>query len=180
MSNLNELGRLLAFVLRHRPDFIGIILDEHGWADVNELIEGINKQKYIDMTILEEVVANDNKGRYSFNEDMTKIRANQGHSINVDVELKEAIPPEILFHGTAEKYVSSIEKTGLLPKSRLYVHLSKDIDTAIEVGKRHGTPVIYEIDTAQMSNDGIKFYLSSNGVWLVKNVEVKYLKRINV
>jgi putative RNA 2'-phosphotransferase len=116
--------------------------------------------------------------RYSFNEDKTLIRANQGHSIPVDVELTELVPPMLLYHGTAEKYVESIDATGLIPKSRLYVHLSADYDTAIKVGTRHGSPVIYTVDATQMHEDGYKFYRSVNGVWLTKEVPTRYLTKM--
>ena len=129
------------------------------------------------MAVLEEIVETDNKQRYSFNEDKSLIRANQGHSIPVDVELEEKIPPEILWHGTGEKYVSSIDIQGLIPKSRLYVHLSKDSDTAVNVGKRHGRPVLFIVKSGDMYRDGYKFYLSRNGVWLTKNVPAKYLEK---
>lgn len=115
---------------------------------------------------------------YSFNENHTLIRANQGHSIPVDVELKKVVPPEILYHGSAEKYVKSIDEQGLIPKSRLYVHLSKDYETAVNVGKRHGNPVVYKIKSGLMSQDRIEFFLSENGVWLTKAVPVKYLEKI--
>lgn len=174
---LTDTSKFLSLILRHKPETIGITLDEHGWADVTELIKGISKTKEINMDILEEIVNTDEKQRYSFNEDKTKIRANQGHSINVDVELEEITPPEILWHGTGEKYTASIDEIGLIPKSRLYVHLSKDKDTAIKVGQRHGKPVLYTVNAAQMYMDGYKFYLSKNGVWLTKEVPVKYLKK---
>ena len=135
---LTDTSKFLSLVLRHKPDTIGISLDEHGWANVSELIESISKTRPFDMEMLEKIVQTDNKQRYSFNEDKTFIRANQGHSIPVDVELKKAIPPEFLYHGTGEKYVASIDKTGLIPKSRLYVHLSGDEDTAVKVGSRQG------------------------------------------
>lgn len=163
--------------MRHKPETMGISLDEHGWANVDELIEGIAKTREFNMDILEEVVKTDNKQRYSFNEDKTLIRANQGHSIPVDVELDEVEPPAELWHGTGEKYVESIEKMGLIPKSRLYVHLSKDSDTAINVGRRHGKPVLYTVKTGDMFKDGYKFFLSKNGVWLTKEVPVKYLEK---
>lgn len=163
--------------MRHKPETMGISLDEHGWANVDELIEGIAKTREFNMDILEEVVKTDNKQRYSFNEDKTLIRANQGHSIPVDVELDEVEPPAELWHGTGEKYVESIDKMGLIPKSRLYVHLSKDSDTANNVGRRHGKPVLYTVKTGDMFKDGYKFFLSKNGVWLTKEVPVKYLEK---
>lgn len=174
---ITDTSRFISLILRHKPETIGITLDEHGWANVKDLIEGIKKTRPIDMDMLEEIVRTDNKQRYSFNEDKTFIRANQGHSIPVDVELKKAVPPDILYHGTGEKYVSSIDKEGLLPKSRLYVHLSKDEETAVNVGKRHGKPVIYKVDARKMQEDGFEFFLSVNGVWLTKEVPVKYLTK---
>lgn len=127
------------------------------------------------MEQLEYIVLNNDKKRYSFNEDKSKIRARQGHSINVDVELKEAEPPEFLYHGTADRFLDSIMSDGLVPKSRLYVHLSKDEATAEKVGKRHGKPVVLKIETGRMAEDGFKFYLSENEVWLTKTVPPKYL-----
>jgi len=176
--DLKKTGIFISLILRHKPDVIGISLDEHGWANVQELINGINKTgKFsIDMSMLEEIVRTDNKQRYSFNEDRSKIRANQGHSINVDVELKEAVPPEILYHGTGEKYVDSINAEGLKPKSRLYVHLSKDVETAVTVGSRHGKPIVYTIASGEMYRHGHTFYLSENGVWLTKNVPIDFMK----
>ena len=168
-------------IRRHKPETIGISLDEHGWADVQELIDGINASgsDYLDMDVLEEIVRTDEKQRYSFNEDHTLIRANQGHSIPVDVELEEKNPPALLYHGTGEKYVSAIDEQGLIPKSRLYVHLSADIPTAKKVGSRHGKPVIYTIDCAKMTAEGYNFYLSTNKVWLTKKVPAKYLSKLS-
>jgi putative RNA 2'-phosphotransferase len=169
----------MSLILRHKPEVIEITLDEHGWASVNDLICGIEKNNPgFNMDILEQIVKTDNKQRYSFNDDKSLIRANQGHSVNVDVELKEKEPPEYLYHGTGEKYIKSINQDGLIPKSRLYVHLSKDIKTAENVGKRHGKEVVYRIDSRQMYRDGYKFYLSENGVWLTKKVPVKYLEMV--
>lgn len=177
--NLKDTSKYMSLILRHKPDAIGITLDEHGWANVDELIAGISKDNEFNMEILEEIVRTDEKQRYSFNEDKTLIRANQGHSIPVDVELEEKEPPEILYHGTGEKYVSSIDAQGLIPKSRLYVHLSKDEETAVKVGSRHGKPVIYIVKAKQMHDDGYKFFISANGVWLTKEVPVKYLEKQN-
>ncbi len=177
---LKQTSKYMSLILRHKPETIGITLDEHGWANVDELIEGISKTHEFDMDILEEIVRTDEKQRYSFNEDKTKIRANQGHSIQVDVELEEAEPPEELWHGTGEKFVAAIDEQGLIPKSRLYVHLSKDEETATKVGSRHGKPVLYIVCSGQMFRDGYKFYLSKNGVWLTKEVPVRYLKKVVV
>ena len=170
MSSLRDISKYICFVLRHHPEDIDISLDNHGWANVDELIAGIarSKDKEFNRETLEMVVREDNKQRYSFNSDGTKIRANQGHSIPVDVELEKREPPEILYHGTAEKYVESINKEGLISKSRLYVHL----------GNRHGKPVIYEVASREMYNDGYDFFISVNGVWLTKEVPIKYLRII--
>lgn len=174
-----KISKYISLILRHKPETIGITLDEHGWANVNELIKGINKTYPLDFDTLKVIVAEDEKQRYSFNEDKTLIRANQGHSIPVDVELEEIKPPVVLYHGTGEKFVSSIEKQGLIPKSRLHVHLSPDLETAIKVGRRHGKSVIYIIDSQGMYADGFKFYRSKNGIWLTKTVPLKYLKKLS-
>ena len=178
---LTKISRYLSLILRHRPEAAGISLDVHGWADVDELIAGIQKGKYPDFSreILDEIVRTDNKQRYSYDDSRQRIRANQGHSIPVDVELKQTVPPEILWHGTGEKYTESIDRTGLIPKSRLYVHLSADTQTAAAVGKRHGTPVIYQVDSGRMSRDGYPFFLSENGVWLTKAVPPEYLRKLD-
>jgi putative RNA 2'-phosphotransferase len=166
-------GKFIALILRHNPSVIGITLDEHGWADADELISKLG----ITRSFLEEIVRLNNKQRYTFNEDGKRIRANQGHSVDVDVELEKAVPPSVLYHGTGEKFVASIDETGLLPKSRLYVHLSSDYNTAVTVGSRHGRPVVYTVDTERMVKDGFVFFLSRNGVWLTKRVPVEYLKK---
>ena len=173
----NETSKFISLILRHKPETIGITLDEHGWANVDELIAGVNKTHPLTFETLEEIVRTDEKQRYSFSADKTLIRANQGHSIPVDVELEAAQPPIYLYHGTGEKYVDSIEAQGLIPKSRLYVHLSSDYDTAMKVGSRHGKPVVYRIWAGRMAKEGYSFYKSVNGVWLVKSVPVQYFKR---
>ena len=175
MKNVTQASKFLSLILRHKPEVIGITLDEHGWADVNALLEGMSKTHEISLEDLNYIVNTDSKQRYSFNKDYTKIRANQGHSIDVDVELKEQIPPDILYHGSGHKYSESIRQQGLISKSRLYVHLSTDLATAENVGARHGSPDIYRIDAKRMYIDGYKFYLSKNGVWLTKFVPVEYL-----
>ena len=179
MSKSDKLSVFISLVLRHKPDAAHITLDEHGWANVEELLDGINNTgRKIDMEILEEIVATDNKQRYSINQNKTMIRANQGHSIPVDVELKEQEPPEFLYHGTATGFLDSIINEGLKPMSRLYVNLSKDTETALKVGKRHGDSIILKIYSRDMYKDGCKFYLSENGVWLTKKVDVKYFEAI--
>lgn len=177
MMDLTRTSRFISMILRHKPEEIGITLDEHGWADVQALIEGVKKTHPLTMEVLEEIVRTDEKGRYSFNEDHTLIRANQGHSIPVDIELEKQIPPKYLYHGTGEKFRASIDENGLIPKSRLYVHLSADIETAVNVGKRHGKPVVYRVWSGWMYKNGFDFYKSVNGVWLTEKVPAKYIKR---
>lgn len=173
-----KLSVFLSLILRHKPEVINIKLDNQGYANVDELITGINnyENRYIDMEILEEIVRTDNKGRYSFNEDKTKIRANQGHSIKVDVGLKECVPPDILYHGTAKRFLNSIFKEGLQKRSRLYVHLSINPLTALKVGERHGESSLLEINSGKMYKDGYKFFVSENGVWLTDNVPAEYIR----
>lgn len=175
--DLTKTSCFLSLILRHKPEVIGITLDEHGWADVEALTAGIGQTRPFTGEMLEEIVRTDNKQRYSFNEDHTLIRANQGHSIPVDVELPVMEPPEYLWHGTGQKYTASIDCRGLIPRSRLYVHLSADQDTAVNVGARHGQPVVYRVHSGRMHRDGMVFFRSVNGVWLVKEVPVEYLEK---
>lgn len=174
---ITETSKFLSLILRHKPEVIGISLDEHGWADVDALIAGIGRTRRFDREMLEEIVRTDAKQRYSFNEDGTLIRANQGHSVPVDVQPDVVKPPEILWHGTGEKYVKAIDKQGLIPKSRLYVHISGDRETALQVGRRHGRPVVYRVLAGRMHGDGYTFYRAKNGVWLTKEVPVQYLEK---
>lgn len=157
---LKEKSKFISLILRHKPETIGISLDEHGWADVRKMILGISAagNHHLSEELLEEIVRTDEKQRYFFNEDHTLIRANQGHSIPVDVELERKTPPAVLYHGTGEKYTDSIDVQGLIPKSRLYVHLSSDTETAKKVGNRHGKPVVYTVDCEAMTADGYPFY----------------------
>ncbi len=177
----DSMSKFISLILRHHPEAAYIELDEHGWADVDKLIKGIKRTgKKMNMELLEEIVRTDNKQRYSFNEDKTRIRANQGHSISVDVGLKEQEPPVFLYHGTAVGFYQRIQEQGLKPMRRLYVHLSKDVETAVNVGKRHGKPIVLKIHSGDMYRDGQTFYLSENGVWLTKNVAPKYFEQINI
>lgn len=176
--SLKNTSKYLSLILRHRPEIIGITLDEHGWAEVDELIYGVSRTHPLTMETLEQIVREDEKQRYSFNEDKTLIRANQGHSIPVDVDLEEVEPPEVLYHGTGQKSTASIDKQGLLRMSRLYVHLSADYDTARKAGQRHGKPAVYRVHSGEMHTDGFQFYRSVNGVWLTKAVPPRYLAKI--
>lgn len=181
MSELHtKESRFLSLILRHKPEEIGITLDEHGWADVEALIDGVNRKgKYqFDRKLLEEIVRTDEKQRYSFSEDGTKIRANQGHSVPVDVEPEELTPPEFLWHGTATRFAERILAEGLKPMSRLYVHLSPDEETARKVGVRHGTLYLLRVHTGEMARQGCRFFRSANGVWLTRSVPPQFLEPI--
>ncbi len=176
-SDMKRTSKYISLLLRHKPEIAGITLDSHGWAKVEDLIGGVSKTMPLTMEMLEQIVDTDKKQRYSFNDDKTLIRANQGHSIDVDVELEQLAPPEKLWHGTGKKYMTSIDEKGLESKSRLYVHLSSDYETAVNVGKRHGKPIVYCVDAAKMSKDGYVFYKSVNNVWLTKFVPAEYLRK---
>ena len=169
-------SKFLSLVLRHKPEEIGLQLDEYGWIVTNHLIGGINGKGYnIDISDIERIVTEDDKQRYSFNEDKTKIRANQGHSISVNLELNPVEPPIMLYHGTSKRVLNSICVDGITKQARQYVHLSADIETASKVGKRHGELVIFEVYSEQMYEEGYEFYLSNNGVWLTDFVPSEYL-----
>lgn len=168
---MREKSKFLSLVLRHKPEKIGLVLDKNGWADVGFILKKLN----LTSVELKSIVENNNKQRFSFNEDGTKIRANQGHTIDVNVELVEVKPPDRLFHGTSKENLRSIKETGINRGQRNHVHLSEDISTATSVGSRHGVPALIKIDTKRMFEDGIKFYLSKNRVYLTEYVDSKYL-----
>jgi len=171
-----SISKFLSLVLRHKPETIGLELDEAGWTNVDTLIQKLNQNgKTIDFKILEEVVKTNNKKRFAFNEDKTQIRASQGHSIEIDHGFEAMVPPDILFHGTAEKNIGSILQSGLDKRNRHHVHLSADLETALMVGKRHGKPVIFEVAALKMHEEGMPFYKSENAVWLTELVPAKYL-----
>lgn len=177
-----RLSRFISLILRHRPEAVGIQIERDGaWAEVDALMEGINKtgNYHIDRETLERIVASDRKGQYSFSPDGTKIRANQGHSIDVVIAMEHRTPPEYLYHGTAERFMESILEKGLLPGSRQYVHLSSDYETAVTVGYRHSKPdrpVVLKVHAGQMAADGFDFMISDNGVWQIATVPPRYLE----
>ena len=172
-----RISKFLSLVLRHRPEFINLQLDHNGWALVEDVIEK-SKTKDVDFSIedLKEIVDTNDKKRFAFNEDFTKIRANQGHSVkNIDLELEAIEPPEFLYHGTVQKFMESILTTGLQKRSRQHVHLSEDRDTATKVGSRRGKPVILSIASGEMDQQGFKFFKSANDVWLTEHVPVEFI-----
>jgi putative RNA 2'-phosphotransferase len=178
MIDVTRISKFLSKHLRHSPEAIGLTLNEAGWVSVEKLLECSTKAgMYLDRNILDEVVKTNDKKRFSYDETGTLIRANQGHSVEVDLQLKAQTPPSILYHGTVDKFMrGAIEKEGLCKMSRHHVHLSKDKETAIKVGSRRGKPVILEVDSQKMAEDGFEFFLSENGVWLVDSVPAKYIK----
>lgn len=170
-------SKLLSYVLRHRPDSIGLQLDANGWANVDVLLARLAAHgKPVARDLLERVVADNDKQRFAFDAGRTRIRASQGHSIDVELGLVPIEPPDVLYHGTASRFLKSILATGLHAGSRRHVHLSGDVDTARRVGARHGFPVVLRIDTARMRADGLPFYRSDNGVWLAGPVAPRYLR----
>ncbi|MFT8350599.1 RNA 2'-phosphotransferase [Clostridium saccharoperbutylacetonicum] len=173
-----QISKFISLILRHKPEEIGLKLDEYGYIKTSDLIKGLNLKGYrVTISDIERIVAEDNKQRYSFNEDKSKIKANQGHSIAVNLELQPIEPPKVLYHGTATRFSESICKEGIKKQNRQYVHLSSDVETATKVGKRHGELVIFRIDSDQMYKDGYKFYLSENKVWLTDYVPIEYLSK---
>ncbi|MFY0673132.1 MAG: RNA 2'-phosphotransferase [Bacteroidia bacterium] len=171
-----EISKLCSYLLRHKPEVAHLTIDENGWVAVDQLLDNCAKYQFeFSLEELDIAVRTNNKKRFAFNDDKTKIRANQGHSIDVNVKLKPTVPPEFLYHGTAEQNLESIMQNGIKKRNRLHVHLSADIETAKNVGTRHGKPVIFKIAALTMHHDGKPFYISENGVWLTDFIEPKYI-----
>jgi putative RNA 2'-phosphotransferase len=169
-------SKFLALILRHKPEAVGIALDPEGWADVDALLAGMNRKGHaLSTEALARIVETNDKRRYAFNEDRTRIRAVQGHSRAVDVGLAPVAPPDRLYHGTVERFVVSIREKGLIPGSRLHVHLSADRASAALVGKRRGRPIVLTIDSEAMAERRHVFYRSENGVWLTAHVPAGFI-----
>ena len=178
MKNVVKISKFMSLVLRHQPELIGLELDEQGWVAVADLMEKAKTKGYhLDLETLKYVVENNDKKRFAFNEDFSRIRANQGHSVEIDLGYEPTVPPAFLYHGTADKYVDAILKEGLKKRSRHHVHLSVDTETAHKVGSRHGKPIILKINAKAMSSAGHLFYVSDNGVWLAEEVPVEFIDR---
>lgn len=176
-DHLIQASKQLSRILRHRPDSVGVELDAHGWCDVDELLAKLAGQgTAITREELEVIVATSEKKRFAFTTDLKRIRANQGHSVPVDLQLREKVPPSVLYHGTVRRHMQAILKKGLLPMTRHHVHLSPDVATATAVGSRRGPPVILVVDTFRMNKDGHRFFISENNVWLTERVPAKYLR----
>lgn len=170
-------SKFLSLLLRHQPEVIGLTLDENGWAGIRELIEKSSlHHNAITFEELHAIVASDSKQRFALSTDGQRIRASQGHSLNVDLQLQPAVPPVVLYHGTAEKNRSSIEAGGILKGRRHHVHLSSDQETAMAVGRRYGKPMVMAVDSQKMAKDNFAFFKSANGVWLTHFVPPQYLR----
>jgi putative RNA 2'-phosphotransferase len=167
-------SKRLSKILRHHPDRIGVKLDKNGWLEVAKLIENFGSPS-LSMEILEIVVAKNDKKRFAFNDDKTKIRANQGHTVKIDLGLEPSEPPTVLFHGTATKNIQNIENQGLVKGNRHHVHLSEDRLTAKKVGGRYGVPVVLELKAKEMHEAGYTFFVSENNVWLTDHVPTRFL-----
>jgi putative RNA 2'-phosphotransferase len=180
-KELTQLSKFLSYVLRHAPESIGLTLDQDGWADITQLL-ALAKQhgKTIDPHSLAQVVAENDKQRFRLSEDATRIRASQGHSTDaVALAHVQKTPPDVLYHGTATRFLDAIWQQGLLPGKRHHVHLSADVSTASAVGSRHGKLAILKVDAAHMHLQGLPFYQADNGVWLSAHVPVAFLSRLD-
>ena len=176
-KHLAKLSKFLSLILRHKPQVIGLQLDVNGWADVAQLIDLVNQHGIaISQELLDVIVQKNTQERFTYNADRTKIRANQGHALALDLDLVAEVPPTILFHGTATRFLSSIRTRGLLPGSRQHVHLAAEELDAIRVGQRHGQPIVLIIQAEVMCRAGYQFYCSQNGVWLTEMVPPRYIE----
>jgi putative RNA 2'-phosphotransferase len=172
-----KISKFLSLVLRHQPDKIGIELDSAGWVSVDALLRACaNHRTPITREELEFVVLNNDKKRFALSEDGKRIRANQGHSVEVELDYAPSVPPEILYHGTADRFLPAIQTQGLLKGKRHHVHLSREESTAFNVGQRHGKPVVLEIRAGDLHRTGQPFYVSANGVWLTDHVPAEFLE----
>jgi putative RNA 2'-phosphotransferase len=177
IKQTKPISKFLSYVLRHDPEEAGITLDANGWTNVDILIQQLQSRfPILDKPVLEYIVATNSKQRYSFNEDKTLIRANQGHSVNVELNYMAQEPPLVLFHGTSQGYVKSIMEEGLKKQSRHHVHLSENVTTALQVGSRHGRPFVLKIHSGKMYEAGYTFYISANNVWLTDYVPIEYIE----
>jgi len=172
-----KLSKTLSYYLRHAPGEIGLSLMEGGYVWVDELLDALAEVKgvHIHSAELDYIVAKCEKQRFAYSIDGEKIRANQGHSVEVDLHLEELKPPAVLYHGTVERFLMSIFEHGLKKMDRHHVHLSADRETAVKVGRRRGKPIVLEVDAGRMQEDAHKFWVSDNGVWLADSVPAKYL-----
>lgn len=176
-KQITRFSKLISYILRHNPAEAGIQLDNHGWAPVDQLLVYLNKKdEQVNLDLLKHIVSTNSKKRFSFNDDYTMIRASQGHSVEVDLDYTPSTPPEHLYHGTVKESVPVILEKGIAKMQRHHVHLSKDKETATQVGSRRGKPVILTINAHAMHAKGYSFYLSDNGVWLTDHVPPQFIE----
>ncbi|PCE33418.1 RNA 2'-phosphotransferase [Burkholderia ubonensis] len=180
-KTLDETGKYLSYILRHAPQAIGLQLDPEGWADLNALIAGASRDgRALDPATIHAVVASNDKKRFALSDDGRRIRAVQGHSTPaVQRQYPERRPPDLLYHGTATRFLESIREQGLKAGARHHVHLSQDVTTAIAVGKRYGKPVVLAIDAQRMHARGFRFFVAENGVWLTDAVPAEFLSPLD-
>ncbi|MEC7119602.1 MAG: RNA 2'-phosphotransferase [Pseudomonadota bacterium] len=180
-TSLNQISKFLSLVLRHQPELIGLTLDQHGWANIQELIEKSHTSgrcPELTHALIMQVCRDNDKQRFALSEECLRIRANQGHSISVDLALPAKTPPNVLYHGTATRFLTQIMQEGLQPQQRQHVHLSATLETAHQVGIRHGKLATLQIDSAAMQQAGHVFWQSANGVWLTLHVPVAFIQQI--
>lgn len=173
-----QVSKTLSYILRHGPESIGITLGRAGWVEVSELLNQLSlHRKAVNREELDSVVANNSKQRFEFSDDGLLIRARQGHSVDIDLEYEAIPPPDVLFHGTADRFLESIMENGLQKRGRHHVHLSTDKATMMEVGRRHGKAVLLEIDSARMHADRYEFFVTGNNVWLTETIPPEYISQ---
>jgi len=177
-QSLTEISKFLSYILRHKPDAIGLKIDAQGWANIKDIIEKADIE--ITETMIKNVVVSSDKKRFIISDDGLCIRANQGHSVDIDLGLKPKEPPEILYHGTASRFLDEIRRHGLRPQNRQYVHLSDNVETAMKVGQRHGKSVVLSIPAQSMHKIGHLFFQAENGVWLIKAVPAQFISGLIV
>lgn len=174
-----QLSKLLSYVLRHKPDEIGLVLDKNGWAKIASLVEALGAHGHaVAEADVRRVFAGSKKQRFAISDDGRCVRANHGHSVDVDLQLENRSPPELLYHGTAKRHLPSIRRLGLIKGRRQHVHLSVDVDSARSVGARHGTPVVLGVRAAEMSRRGFEFFVSESDVWLTDRVPREFLEAL--
>lgn len=178
-KQLKSISKRLSYILRHCPDSVGLTLSPGGWVGVADLLTAMtNNGKPVTQTTLDQIVTDNDKQRFEFSADGTQIRARQGHSAEVDLQYEAATPPDMLFHGTATRFLESIFAQGLIKGNRHHVHLSTNHETMIQVGSRHGQPIVLEVNARQMVADGHTFFVTGNAVWLTDHVPPQYLREL--
>lgn len=179
-ENLVGISKFLSLILRHQPETIGLTLDANGWADLDELIAKARAHgRRLDEAVIREVVASNDKQRFALDDVGRRIRANQGHSVSIEIGLQPLAPPDVLFHGTATRFLEAIRREGLKPMNRQHVHLSLDLDTAVNVGSRHGKPLVLRVRAAELATAGQAFFRSENGVWLTTAIAPAFIEIVD-